>query len=498
MTVAHVEQRATLPMCHSSLPVPNPTTPFWQVPLHPLAKVASGALPTTTDIIIIGSGMTGCSVAKELLEGDPNLCITVLEARDLTSGASARNGGHIVSPSFGDFARLVECFGPDMAVQIAEFTLDNVERTFDAVDAFAGTSLKADSKIRRTEKILIYKDQESFDEIRKVLELWNSKMPSNRLDPVKLLSSKEAEQQYGIHDVVGIAVGRAAAVWPYRLWTGIWNILLDKYRDRFTIEAFTPALTVVRKPSTKEQPHRYLVTTPRGEIETSQVVYCTNAYTPHLLPRLQGRIIPVRGVMSAQDAGPNFPSHGATRSWSVLSQIRQDPRSQTQNAGLYYITQDPETRYMLVGGEHFKDGELLSSDDSRLNDTSAQKIGEVLPSTFDNVQSRPDIKSIWSGIMGFSRDGLPLIGQLPEDVTGRAGTGEWIAAGFSGYGTGYCYSCGQAVAQMMLGRDVSSWVPHAFLLTKERFRNSLTTDRFWGNFLGSLPKVAEVPLISRL
>lgn len=188
--------------------------------------------------------------------------------------------------------------------------------------------------------------------------------------------------------------------------------------------------------------------------------------------------------MSVQDLGHSFPNHGADRSWSFLSRSQEDPRIGARNAGLYYLTQNAKSGYMFLGGEHDKIENILSSDDSKMNSISAERIVEVLPKVFGCTDSPPDVKSLWSGIMGFSRDGIPLIGRLPEVVTGRKEGEEWIAAGFNGYGTGYCFSCGQAVAQMMNGTDVSSWVPPAFLITEKRFRNSLTTSQFWGGLLG--------------
>jgi glycine/D-amino acid oxidase-like deaminating enzyme len=465
------------------LPVSEPTIPFWQTPLHPLAQVASKSLPKTADVVILGSGMTGCSVAKGLLEGDSDMNIVVLEARSLTSGASSRNGGHIVSPSVGDFGALVDNFGAKGAVEIAEFTLNNVDLTFKMVEEFTGSSLKADSEIRRTEKVSGFTDQETFDETRKALELWNKEMPSHRKDHLKLISAEEAKERYGLQNVVGAAIGPGAAVWPYRLWTGLWSLLYEKYRGRLAIETFTPAISV-KAVEECEGKRRYLVETPRGEITTSKVVYCVNAFTSHLLPNLRGKLFPLRGTMSVQELGPSFANCGADRSWSFLSSSKQDPGLVTRNAGLYYLTQNPKSGYMFLGGEHDRLENILSSDDSKVNNTSAGKVAEFLPKVFDGIDQAPEIKSLWSGIMGFSRDGLPLIGRLPEVVSGRKEGEEWIAAGFSGYGTAYCFSCGQAVAQMILGKDVSSWVPSAFLITKERFQNSLVTSKFWIGLLG--------------
>lgn len=460
------------------LPVSNPTTPFWQIPLHPLAQTASANLPSATDVVVIGSGMTGCSVAKGLLEGDPNLKVTVLEARGLSSGASSRNGGHIVSPTFGDFPNLVEMFGAKSAIDLAEFTLNNVDRTFEAVEEFSGSSLKEDSEIRRTEKVLGYTDQESFDNFQKALDVWNREMPSQRRDLYKPIGAQEAKEKYGLQNVAGAAIGHGAAVWPYRLWTGIWSLLLEKYRDRLTIETYTPVFGV-KDGQDSDGKSQYIVATAKGDVRASKVVYCTNGFTGHLLPKLRGKLFPLRGTMSAQDLGPSFPNRGANRSWSFMSQSIEDPVSGTSNAGLYYLTQNPKSGYMFLGGEHDKIENILCSDDSKVSPVSGKKITEVLPNVFEGIESAPELKSLWSGIMGFTRDGVPLIGKLPEAVTGRPEGEEWLAAGFNGYGTGYCYSCGLAVAHMMLGKDVSSWLPSALLISPERLSNNSATSDFW-------------------
>ncbi|KAK4550297.1 hypothetical protein LTR36_003264 [Oleoguttula mirabilis] len=462
------------------IPIRNPTTPYWQVPRHSLAEVSSAKLPAETDVVIIGSGMTACSVAKTLLQQDDSLKMTVLEARGLASGASSRNGGHIVSPSFQDFGELIESFGVTAASEIAEFTLKNIEKTFDVVAEYAGTSLEADSKIRRTEKVIAYIDQTTYDKARRNLRLWNQAMPEHRRDPFRLLGAQEAKVTYGLQNVVGVAVGPGAAVWPYRLWCGLWSLLLKEYSERLSIETMTPALSVTANPRGR----KYTVHTHRGEIRASHVVYCTNGFTPHLLPRLRGKLFPLRGTMSAQDLGSSFPNRGNAQSWSFVGQPTTDLETGATSMGLYYLTQDPDSGLMLLGGEHDKAEVVLSSDDSTLNTTSAEKVLEILPRVFDNVTSTPDAKSIWSGIMGFARDGLPLIGELPAIITGRQEGGEWIAAGFNGYGTAYCLSCGQAVAEMILGKDVSSWMPSALLISRERFESGLTSGKFWDGMIG--------------
>ena len=76
-----------------SLPVPSPSLSYWEIPPHRLASYRS-PFPKTADVVIIGSGITGASVARALHEKDSSLHIVIVEARKLCSGASGRNGGH--------------------------------------------------------------------------------------------------------------------------------------------------------------------------------------------------------------------------------------------------------------------------------------------------------------------------------------------------------------------------------------------------------------------
>ena len=65
----------------------------------------------------------------------------------------------------------------------------------------------------------------------------------------------------------------------------------------------------------------------------------------------------------------------------------------------------------------------------------------------------------WAGIMGFSRDGLPLVGPVPGTP------GAVVGAGFTGHGFGFAYAAGTALAELVL--EGSS--PLTDLLSTRRF-----------------------------
>ena len=119
--------------------------------------------------------------------------------------------------------------------------------------------------------------------------------------------------------------------------------------------------------------------------------------------------------------------------------------------------------------------EMLVSDDSVVNEISKENISSVLPRFFAKGWTdgeEPEIRKVWSGIMGFTADHLPLVGKLPISVTGRGEEGgEWIAAGFNGYGMPQCWSSGEAIAKMILGEEVSDFLPDSYLASEGRLLN---------------------------
>lgn len=119
--------------------------------------------------------------------------------------------------------------------------------------------------------------------------------------------------------------------------------------------------------------------------------------------------------------------------------------------------------------------ESISADDSVAGEHEVAHLRDVLPRFFGQKGDSPwRLVSSWSGIMGFSSDGLPLVGRLPPSITGRKGEGEWIAAAFNGYGMANCLMSGEALALMMLGESVSDWLPEAYGLGEKRLRDVLT------------------------
>lgn len=174
--------------------------------------------------------------------------------------------------------------------------------------------------------------------------------------------------------------------------------------------------------------------------------------------------------MSTQKLGPSFPNAGDKISWSQVSNGSYDAKTGHINLGLYYAQQNVKTGIMFLGGESQKLTSLLTSDDSVVAEDARESLSSAAPKIWRNA-APTEALAVWSGIMGFTADGLPVVGNLPYNLTGRTGNGEWIAAGFNGHGMDKCWLTGEAIARMVIGEQNVPGFPKAYLLSEDRVKS---------------------------
>lgn len=181
--------------------------------------------------------------------------------------------------------------------------------------------------------------------------------------------------------------------------------------------------------------------------------------------------------MTVQELGERLPNRGGSDSWSLHCRPSYDTESGRCAAGTYYMQQNPSSGYFYFGGGEETASGTITRDDSLSPQHSVARLQEKLLALFGlQDEEDGDIISAWSGIMGYTADGQPMVGRLPSTITGRDGDGEWIAAGFNGMGMSMCVSSGEAIARMVLGETAGDTVPGAFHLTPSRLTHRLTAD----------------------
>ncbi|KAF4822791.1 Gamma-glutamylputrescine oxidoreductase [Colletotrichum tropicale] len=462
------------------LPKPNPTVSAWQIPEHPVGSIQSPTLPKQTDFAVIGSGITGCSVTKTLLEHQAagNSHVMVLEARTLVSGATGRNGGHLVTASGHTFGPLAKQHGIEAAKQITRFSILNIERLMEMVKEME-LELQEACQIRDVLKVMAVGDEETWKAAKQsVLDFQQA--VSEHQSYHRIIQKDEVPERWNIKNASGAVEHDAGAIWPYRLLTGIYDRLLKKYSERLAIEANTPVLSVEFSPA-NDREHPYSITTSRGTIRARKVIHCTNAYASHLLPKLAGRIYPFRGTMSVQKPGLALKNLGGSRSWSLSHKSSLDAETGFYDTGLYYLQQNALTGRIWIGNETAYMKDILTSDDTYVPAEAKKALSTVLPKFFLNgwgSETISEIEAIWSGIQGHTADGLPIVGQIPGSLLETpSDDGQWMACGFNGYGMDKCWLTGEALVKMMLGEDVSDWFPQAYMVTEERLQKRLTSNK---------------------
>lgn len=83
---------------------------------------SSEDLPQTCDVLVIGGGFTGVATAYHILN-DPSTTpsVVLLEARQLTTGATGRNGGHVKPDKYFGFSRYMDLYGAEAAAELHRF-----------------------------------------------------------------------------------------------------------------------------------------------------------------------------------------------------------------------------------------------------------------------------------------------------------------------------------------------------------------------------------------
>ena len=172
--------------------------------------------------------------------------------------------------------------------------------------------------------------------------------------------------------------------------------------------------------------------------------------------------------MTVQNPGSGFPQL-SDNSWSFII-----------GSGLDYATQNPHTGELFIGGgDTNRKTECFGiGSDAEEDVLSLAHLGGILLAAFgikewgSELPGKRRIVASWTGIMCNSIDSVPFVGMIPQSLldrpAGDSEASEWICAGYGGYGMVNAFLCAKAVAKMMQGEDVSSWLPQPFNLTEQR------------------------------
>lgn len=454
-----MEARAKIP---PGLPKDGPTKSYWQDPPDAIADLRTTSdLPERADFVIVGSGISGSSIANNLLDAKPDAEVVLLEARQAASGASGRNGGHTKGGSYRTFHDNVRLVGEDDAIKIARLEYNCMVAVHDFIKE---QRIPCDN--RRLDTVDVFYNQVQWNRAQQSVALMRKLMGDS--DPAakyQFWSPEETASKFLAQGALGSLSYEAGSLSAYRFTIGVLKLALDKGLNLQT----NTAVTSIHKINGDGESTRWLVRTTRGNITSRTLILATNGYTAHLYPQLQGTIVPFRGIITAQRPGNKLPQTGLPTTFSYIYEKGYE----------YMITRPAGSKHegdFVIGGGLTKTdddgaGEYGQTDDTVLNDDIVKYLTECTTTYFgpenwgsDHKEGR--IRHAWSGIMGYSADGYPLVGPMPDEG------GLFIDASFQGHGMVLCFLCAKAVTAMILGKEAEAklqdWFPNCYRVSQRR------------------------------
>ncbi|CAH0021044.1 unnamed protein product [Clonostachys rhizophaga] len=431
-------------------PHPQGMPSFWRSTPGNLDNHRSTAnLPTKADIVIIGAGYSGASIVTQLLR-HPSYRVKkpsmlVLESRQLCSGATGRNGGHLKPDSYASISRLTQEYGLKAAAEVADFESANVAAVADFIRQ---EKIDCDFVITRAIDVQFSEEQQ-----RRLKEGYEGLVAAG-VESTKATfcaPEKHAEQLSGVKGAKGMFSYTAGNVSPYKL---IHHLFADAITQGVNIQTNTSATALSHS---QQQELNWCIETPRGKVHAKQIIMATNAYTASLLPEYADKIIPYRGAVAhikTPGKAPFLPNTYSLRfnDWDFDYLIPRPDGSIIVGGARQTYLADKKQWYANV-------------DDSQIIQKTRKYFDGYMQRHFIGWEdSEAYVADLWTGIMGYSSDRLPRVGPIPNRE------GMYIMAGFTGHGMPQVFLCAKGIADMVLDGAPfgSSGLPSLFEETQTR------------------------------
>ncbi|KAH6671653.1 FAD dependent oxidoreductase [Halenospora varia] len=436
-------------------PVSSSTLSFWRTELHPLDSHRSTTeLPAECDVLIIGAGYSGVATAYHLLEDNTTPpSIVILEAREACSGATGRNGGHLKPDLYFNVLKYSQKYGASNAAEFARFEAENVLAVKDLVE-----KENIDCDYHLTRAVDVYMDAEHAKQTEaSYREL--VRMGVATLSDVQFTSGKNAEAFSGVKGAKACFSFTAGHVWPYKLVMHLLSLVVAK---GVNLQTTTPVTSVSDTP---EKDGRWIVTTSRGSILARRVVFASNGYTAGIAPQFAHKIVPVRGICTRITV-PQSVEHAPFLPYTYS--LRHGPN-------LYDYLIPRADGSIVVGGAkqefwHERKWWYGVTDDGALIKPATKYFDGYMQRNFrgwENSGAYTD--KVWTGIMGYSSDFMPYVGDIPGKP------GQTVIAGFSGHGMPLICLASKGIADMLRGERnfEETGIPKVFRPTEERLTSKV-------------------------
>ncbi|MGH9043688.1 MAG: NAD(P)/FAD-dependent oxidoreductase [Acidimicrobiales bacterium] len=370
------------------------------------------------DVCIVGAGYTGLWTAYELLRGDPQLSVVLLDAEVAGYGASGRNGGAVIAQLNGSREFWTKRGGREGAIAMERAAQQAVVCIGEAVQREG-----IDCSYSANGVLMAARNELEANHFRHTVEedrLWGFGPEDSRY-----LSKDELEERVHVDGAIGARFSpHCASIHPGRLVRGLAQAV-----ERLG------AVIYEQTRVTSISPH--LATTGAGGVTAKYVLRATEAYT-ETIPTESRQIIPVYTSMIVTDP----------ISEAILSEIGWAGREALLAEHPFLHLQHTADHRITIGGDDnrvpYRYGSAPSPDGpppERVSRTYHRELVKLFPPLADVT-----IGQAWQGVFGTNRIWAPSVSL---DQT----TGLGAAGGYVGEGVAISNLAGRTLADLVLGRD---------------------------------------------
>ena len=342
------------------------------------------------DNIIIGAGLSGCSVAYWLRQTHPEQKTLLIDRLGVAAEASGQNAGFVTNGSLAHLKKLMDRFGADQAYDIWQYRSLNH-------GLLATHFLKQITHLnyRRSGSLSLAKKESTLNNLAVAAQL----LQDHHLR-VQAIDQDELTSRFDLHGFAGgFLYSGDGSVDPVTLIEHIFRRSATPLHKREVL-------------SIEKSSKQWTLETNDGIYKSHRLYLCTNAFLPKLLPAEAFHLIPTRAQMLETDAIPRRLDANLY-SCDEMAYLRQTAKGTFVAGGFRQLDPDSE-----VGFRH------------RIHNGIQQNIQNFVVGALD---WHPVVQRRWSGIMGFTQDGLPGAGPIDKDMSG------YFMAGFSGHGMGTAF-----------------------------------------------------------
>lgn len=372
--------------------------------MRPAAQRPALSGQTRADVCVIGGGLAGLSVARELLARGRS--VVLLEAARVAWGASGRNGGFVLQGWSEGLSAIERRCGKPTAAALFRLSLEGVDIVRDTI---AQNQLPGCAATAGKLSVVRYDDADNLQRTRdRMARDFGFEMEYLGTDALRSRLNTDRYFQ-GLRDSHGFHFH------PLNYCLGLAE-LVELAGGR--IHEQSPMLQV------QHNNGHHRVSTAHGAVICNDVVYCCGGYGGHEFGALRRAFLPIATyVVLTEHLGEHL--RDVVRTTDAVGDNRR--------ASDYYRIVEGDR---LLWGGHITTRNL--QDEQRLGQLLTRDILSVYP----QLQGLKIAKA-WSGLMGYARHKMPHIGPL--------GPGLWACTSFGGHGMNTAPIGARVVAEAVCG-----------------------------------------------